>query len=47
MNVCQFVCVCVFAFVFEGGIWDLIVVLIPDYCLSIYFAYQSACGCAV
>ena len=26
-----------FPFRFEGGMWDLIV-LIPDHCLSIYFA---------
>ena len=31
------VCVCSsFSFSFEGGMWDLIVV-IPDHCLSIYF----------
>ena len=36
MNVYQFVCVCSsFPFVFEGGIWDLIV-LIPDHGLSFY-----------
>ena len=33
--VCVCVCVCPsFPFGFEGGTWDLIV-LIPDYCLSI------------
>ena len=26
--------------------WDVII-LILDHCLSIYFAYQSSCGCAV
>ena len=32
------VCVCVsFPFGFEGGMWDLIV-LIPDRCVSVYFA---------
>ena len=35
MNVYQFVFVH-FPFGFEGGMWDLIV-LIPDHCLSIYF----------
>ena len=25
-----------FSFVFEGGVWDLIV-LLPDHCLSCYF----------
>ena len=36
-------CVCFsFLFHFEGGVWNLIV-LIPDRCLSIYFQYfQSA-----
>ena len=29
-----------FPFGFEGGVWDLIV-LIPDHCLSIYFALSS------
>ena len=33
----SFFCVCSsFHFDFEGGTWDLIV-LIPDHCLSIYF----------
>ena len=27
-------------FCFEGGMWDLIVV-IPDHCLSIYFVFHS------
>ena len=36
MNVYE-ICVCAsFPFGFEGGMWDLIV-LIPDNCLSIYF----------
>ena len=36
MNVYE-ICVCAsFPFGFEGGMWDLIV-LIPDHCLSIYF----------
>ena len=40
VNVYQFVCVCAsFPFVFEDGIWDL-VVLISDHCLSIYFTYD-------
>ena len=30
-----------FPFSVEGGIWDVIV-LIPDHCLSIDFAYQSS-----
>ena len=35
----QIVCVCVpFSFHFEGGIWDLIV-LVPDHCLSFYFDF--------
>ena len=34
-------CVCPsFHFGFDGGMWDLIV-LIPDYCLSVYFVYIS------
>ena len=38
---CFWLCVCVsFPFGFEGGIWDLIV-LIPDYYLSSYFSYTS------
>ena len=36
VNAYQFVCVSFFLFVFEGGVWDLIV-LIPDHRLSIYF----------
>ena len=37
VNVYQFVCVCAsFPFGFEGGVWDLIVV-VPDHCLSFYF----------
>ena len=36
MNVYQF-CECSFPFGFEGGMWDLIV-LLPDHCLSIYFS---------
>ena len=38
VNVYHF-CVCPsFPFVFEGGMWDLIV-LIPDHCHSIYFSF--------
>ena len=34
-------CVCPsFPFGTEGGMWDVIV-LIPDYCLSIYFTYYE------
>ena len=34
-------CVCPsFPFGFQGGIWDVIV-LIPDHCLSIYFGVKS------
>ena len=29
-------CLCPFPFDFEGGMWDLIV-LIPGHCLSVYF----------
>ena len=36
MIVYQFLCVSFFPFGFEGGMWDLIV-LIPDHCISIYF----------
>ena len=32
----SFLCVLFFPFGFEGGMWDLIV-LIPDHCPSIYF----------
>ena len=33
-------CVCpFFPFGIEGGVWDVIV-LIPDYCLSIYYQYE-------
>ena len=36
VNVHEFLCVCAsFPFGFEGGMWNLIV-LIPDHCLSIY-----------
>ena len=31
-------CVSFFPFGFEGGMWDVIV-LIPDHCLSIYFKF--------
>ena len=32
-------CVCAsFSFGFEGGIWDMIV-LVPDHCLSFYFNF--------
>ena len=35
------VCVCAsFPFSFEGGMWDLIV-LIPDYCLSLTFLLRN------
>ena len=34
MNVYQFLCMSFFPFDFEGGKWDLII-LIPDHCLSI------------
>ena len=37
VNVYQFLCVSSFPFGFEGGMWDVIV-LIPDHCLSIFFA---------
>ena len=37
VNVNQFLCVSFFSFGFEGGMWDLIV-LIPDRCLSISFS---------
>ena len=33
----NFVCVLLFPFGIEGGMWDVIV-LIPDHCLSIYLA---------
>ena len=36
-----FVCAS-FPFGFEGGTWDLIV-LIPDQCLSIYFTFYRFC----
>ena len=45
MKVYLCVCVCVCArallsrFGFEGGMWDFIV-LVPDHCLSFYFAVQ-------
>ena len=26
---------------------ELLIVSVPDHCLSFYFAYQSSCGCAV
>ena len=33
-----YLCVCAsFPFNFEGGLWDLIV-LVPDHCLSFYFS---------
>ena len=35
VNVHQYLCMS-FPFGYEGGMWDLIV-LIPDHCLSIYF----------
>ena len=38
VNVYEFLCVSSFRFGFEGGMWDLIV-LIPDHCHSIYFGY--------
>ena len=43
VNCCQFVSFCVFSYFplgFEGRMWDLIVliVLVPDHCLSFYFA---------
>ena len=31
-------------FCFEGGMWDLIV-LIPNHCLSIYFGILNLCSC--
>ena len=34
-------CVLLFLLVFEGRMWDLIV-LIPDHCLSIYYVKQIA-----
>ena len=37
----MYVCVS-FPFGFEGGMWDLIIV-IPDHCLSIYFSYFFFC----
>ena len=37
MNVYQSLCV-FFSFGFEGGMWDLII-LIPDYCLSVCLEY--------
>ena len=40
VNVYQFLCVSFFSFGFEGGMWDLIV-LISDHCLSIYSAFKS------
>ena len=40
MNVYQFVCVLLSFVVIEGGMWDLIV-LIPDYCLSIYIVKST------
>ena len=36
VNVYEFVCAVFFPFEFEGGMWDLIV-LIPDHYFSIYF----------
>ena len=36
-------CVCAsFSFGFEGGVWDLIV-LIPDHCLSVCFNSSVVC----
>ena len=37
MTVYQFVCVLLSLFGFEGGMWDLIV-LVPDHCLSFDFS---------
>ena len=37
VNVYHFLCVLLYPFGFEGGIWDLIV-LLPDHCISIYFS---------
>ena len=36
VNVYLFLCMSFFLFCFEGGTWDLLV-LIPDHCLSNYF----------
>ena len=42
VNVYQFLCVCLsFPFGFEGGVWDLIV-LIPDHCRSIYLSQRCS-----
>ena len=36
------ICVCSsFRFEFQGGIWDHLIVLIPDHCLYFYSAYQK------
>ena len=35
-DVCQILCVSFFPFGIEGRMWDVIV-LIPDYCLSIFY----------
>ena len=44
MTVYQIVCVCAsFPFGFEGGMWDLIV-LVPDHCLSFYFICIPSAG---
>ena len=41
VNVYQFVCVCAsFPFGFEGGMWDLIVV-VPDHCLFFTSIYSA------
>ena len=41
MGVSQILFVSLFPFGIEGGMWDVIV-LIPDYCLSIYFTYLQS-----
>ena len=40
VNVYQFVCVSFFAFGCEDGKWDVII-LIPDYCLSVYISNEN------
>ena len=37
VGVCQIVCVCFLSFIIEGRTW-VVIVLIPDHCLSNYLA---------
>ena len=39
VNSYQFVCVLLFFFCFQGGMWDLIV-LVPDHCLFLLFIFK-------